>query len=150
MIYEVKRNNSSSLYDFFVNKGYSKSKDEFDVELFDLKENGENKYITSKTFVAEENNKVVAFIQYGRTKDNKGLIRLIYSEVNYESIAKSLMFKATAYFYMFHIFDIEIFVEQFKIGNNYEGVIRYPNIENLRNNNLFNLLKTFKVLNLSF
>ena len=73
MIYEIKNNNSKKLYEFCVLKGYQNSFTDFKNEL-------EN----TKTLVLEENNEIVAFVQYARNNDNKGLIKSFYYNDGYE------------------------------------------------------------------
>lgn len=110
MIYEIKNNNSKKLYDFCVLKGYKNSFDDFNEELFNEDEN-------YKTLVLEENNKIVAFVQYSRNKDNKGVIKSFYYDEGYEKNAKELLLKVSSYYYMFHIATVDCIYDG--IGNKF-------------------------------
>lgn len=127
-MYEVNKKNALSLYHFYKMKNPNIEFNDFIKELFydDL--------ISSKTFVEEIEGRVVSYIQFAKTVNNKGKIRLFYFDKGYEEQGKELLFRATSYFYMLHIFDIEIFNEKDKILNVSFGNVLYSHMEEVVHN----------------
>lgn len=110
MIQAITKANSISLYQWFEEKGFQGSKQNFDDELF-------NKDIFSfeRVFISETEGQITGFIQYGKNSEGKGIIRLLH--MNKEEEGKELLFRALTYFYMFHIDTIIVLDEKYGISN---------------------------------
>lgn len=98
MLYEItNKTNSIGLYHYFLNQGYQGTKQEFDKELFN------NDYSYQRTYVYESEGEVLSFIQYGKNKQCKGTIRFFSVKDGFKYAGKELLFRATSYFYIFHL-----------------------------------------------
>lgn len=105
LLYEIKNDNINKLYSLYVEKGYLNNLDTFSRDLFKL----HNNYCSFfKTIAIEDDNKIVASIQYGRLNNNEGVIRVLHCDNNSKKYVKELMLKATSYFYMIHISNVVI------------------------------------------
>ena len=108
MINLLNKTNSIMLYHYFENNGYKGTKLEFDEKLFN-----KNLFSFERTYVFESEGQVTGFIQYGKTKDSKGIIRLF--NASKEEDGKELLFRALIYFYMFHLQDIIVLDDKYSI-----------------------------------
>lgn len=132
MINLLTKTNSIMLYHYFEKNGYEGSKQEFDNKLFD-----KSIFSFERTYVLEKEGQVTGFIQYGKTKDEKGIIRLFHASK--EEDGKELLFRALTYFYMFHLQDIIVLDEKYAIDTNLKQGMEFDTV-------VQNLFSSFHIL----
>lgn len=97
MLHEITNVNSLVLYQYFQGLGYKNSKANFDKDLFN------NDLTYQRTYVYESEGEILSFIQYGKDKNNNGIIRFFTYKNTFKYAGRELLFRAATYFYIFHL-----------------------------------------------